>query len=332
MSRDFGYLPANLRRTLGNVTNPATSKKWLAVAMGGVALMSMGAAIVKNIAIDSFSMVVWRLLLTTVPYGLWLVWSDNRLTWSNVKVAIPGGFFFGFNLLAFYSAVQLTSAANAVVIVALQPIALLLAAGPMFGEWPTKSVIGWTIVAIMGVAISVRSGLVSGTGDLAGDGLAVLAMLSFAAYYLASKKARQQLRTPTYMALMQITALGLLIPVVLVAQGPPTWPSSIDWVWLAAMAVLPGTGHFATNHAHAHLSLSLLGLVGLLAPGTAAVFAWVLTGETLVWLQVVGMCITVAGLAMIVSGDLVRRQLSQLLFRRGPEREPTKVDLRVLKQ
>jgi drug/metabolite transporter (DMT)-like permease len=102
-----------------------------------------------------------------------------------------------------------------------------------------------------------------------------------------------------YQAALSVVAAIALVPVVVIG-GQLDVPDASAWPWIVAMVALPGTGHLLMNHAHGHVRLSIMSVITLLAPATSAVLAWVLLDERLVFVQVLGMAVTVAALAIMV--------------------------------
>jgi drug/metabolite transporter (DMT)-like permease len=67
------------------------------------------------------------------------------------------------------------------------------------------------------------------------------------------------------------------------------------------MVCLPGSGHLLMNYAHAHVRLSLMGVITVLAPASSALLAWLLLDEDLVAVQVVGIAIAIVALALMMT-------------------------------
>ena len=89
--------------------------------------------------------------------------------------------------------------ANATVIGALQPLLMLMIAGPLFGERPRWTDGAWGLLAISGAAMVVLGGDAGGANSLGGDLLAACALIAWTAYFVASKTAlhpAHELRVP----------------------------------------------------------------------------------------------------------------------------------------
>jgi drug/metabolite transporter (DMT)-like permease len=126
-------------------------------------------------------------------------------------------------------------------------------------------------------------------------------MLLFSFYYVVSKRARSELEAVPYQLGLTIVAALTILPAALIVGHPISPPVGSDWWPVVLMAVVPGTGHLLTNFAHAHVSLPVMGLIGLLFTAIAPLYAWWLIGEKIGGLQAVGMAVVVAALAVVIT-------------------------------
>ena len=270
-----------------------------AAAIAAVGFMALGPSIVKKVAMDEMAFVFWRLAIAALLYGIVVIASGKRLSLDDVRRSVVGGLLFGINLVFFIFAMRRTSAANAVVIASLQPVVLLAVAGPMFGERPDRAIYGWSVVAFGGVVLAMYASDASGVATRQGDLLALIMMLLFSAYYVASKRARRTVDSANYQLALTVVAAVAVLPFALVIEGGLALGG--DWVLVVAMAVLPGTGHLLTNYAHGHTSLTMMSLINLLFTAVAPLYAWWLVGERIGGLQAVGMGVVMAALAFVVT-------------------------------
>ena len=98
--------------------------------------------------------------------------TGRRLSWRTIRLSIPGGLAFGGDIVLFFSALRHTTVANATVVGALQPALVMLVAGRLFGEAVTAGIIGWSLTAIVGVAIVVYGSSGAPVWSVTGDLLA----------------------------------------------------------------------------------------------------------------------------------------------------------------
>jgi drug/metabolite transporter (DMT)-like permease len=271
----------------------------LVAAVASIVLQSLGPIFVRKSTMEGLTFAFNRMWVAAAVYAVIAAARSRPPTLQAIRVAAPGGLCFAFNIGLFFVAVMRTSVANATVIGALQPVALLMVVNRMFGERPTAREVVWTFASIAGVLLVVLGSSSADTGDPLGDLLAVGAMLGFAAYFVASKQARTTMGAFEYQSALSIVAAVALVPVVALT-GKLELPDSHSWPWIVAMVALPGTGHLLTNYAHAYVRLSLMGVITVLAPATSALLAWVLLDERLVVVQLVGITVAVVALALMM--------------------------------
>jgi drug/metabolite transporter (DMT)-like permease len=111
-----------------------------------IAVVSWGLAniLVKQMSIDGLNVAFYRLWLGT---ALTFALSPPSATGSRCASSgsPPRRSAFGVNMVLFFTALKVTTIANATLIGALQPAIVLVIAGPMFGERVGRSEIGWTV-------------------------------------------------------------------------------------------------------------------------------------------------------------------------------------------
>lgn len=280
-----------------------TARIALAAGALAVAVQSVGPVFVRKSGFPGLVFAFHRLWFAAIVYTLVSVARGTPPTWRAVRTSAAGGFWFACNIATFFVAVQHTTVANATVIGALQPVALLLLSHRMFGERIRAADLACTALAIGGVALVVFSHHGGGGGDRLGDLSALASMAAYTAYYSASKKARTVLGTLEYQTALTLVAVVLLGAVTLVSGQDTAAPRGSSWIWVALMVALPGTGHLLTNFAHAHVRLVVLGILTLFSPVGSTFVAWLVLDESLGAVQVLGMGVVVASLAVIVAAS-----------------------------
>lgn len=270
-------------------------------AIGAVGFMAFGPSIVKKVEMEEMAFVFWRLGIAAAFYAVVLILAGNRLRWIDLKRSAVGGVIFAVNLVFFILSMRRTSAVNAVVIASLQPVLLLAVGHRLFGERPHRSVYVGASVAFVGVVVAMAGSGASGVATWSGDLMAFVTMVLFAAYYVASKQARAEMDSITYQLSLTVVATVVLLPIALVVEGGVALPSDGDWWMVAAMAVIPGTGHLLTNFAHGHVTLTQMSLISLLFTAVAPLYAWWLIGERIVGQQGVGMAVVLIALSFVVT-------------------------------
>ena len=261
----------------------------------------IGPVVVKDTDLQGMAVSFYRLTLGAVVMLGVMYSTGRRLRWTTIVAAVPGGIAFGLDILLFFSAVKLTTVADATVIGALQPALVLLVVGRLFGEQVRRLDAGLTAVAIAGVAIVVfASGEVAGR-SLGGDLLAVAALGSFTWYFVAVKKARQRIAALEYQAALAVVAAVMVSPVALASGQSLRIHDVRTCVLLGVTIVMGASGHFLMNWAHGHTPLLLTSLLTLASPVVSVAAAAVILGEPVLAAQVVGIAVVVVSLAAVLA-------------------------------
>ena len=121
-----------------------------------------------------------------------LLASGRRLYWPVLWRCLPGGLLLCGDIALFFSAVKLTSIADATMIGALQPVLVLFIAKPLFNERVSPVDMAWTALVVVGMAaVVLGQGQAIAHDQVIGDLLAVGALCCWTSYWLLSKRAAQ---------------------------------------------------------------------------------------------------------------------------------------------
>ncbi|MEI3843859.1 MULTISPECIES: EamA family transporter [unclassified Microbacterium] len=243
-------------------------------------------------------------LLRALPAGLILLLVFRRLphgVWwwrSLVLGALNIGFFFP---LLFASAERLPGGVAATV-GAIQPLLVLALALPLLGERPTAAKAVWALLGVSGVAL-----VVLGPGaqvDVAGLLAGAAGALSMAVGVVLTRRwGRPEGVSSPVLVSWLLTAGGLvLVPLTVVLEGPPP---AIDAAAAGGYAWLGLAGGLAAYllwfRGVGALPVTSTALLGLLSPIVAAALGWIVLGQDLRPLQLLGFALA---LAAILGGQL----------------------------
>lgn len=268
----------------------------------GVTIWGASSTMVKSIeGIDAVGISFHRLVIGDAFLVLVFLARGGRITWSMLRISALGGVAFGLDIVLFFSALRETSVANATVIGALQPILLAPIGVRLFGEQLGRRVVVWSIVAVGGTAIVVLGATGVPEWSLRGDLLAAGALLSWTAYFVASKRARTQLATLEYFTGLSVVAGAVVAPYALVVGADLSPAGASDWFTIVGVTVFSGAlGHVLLNWSHEHVPLQVISLLTLLVPVVATAGAVAFLEESVSALQWFGMAVVVASLAIVV--------------------------------
>lgn len=281
-------------------TSESLDRDGVLAVTGAVTLMGLGSVIAKAADMQGPVLAFHRSWGAAVLYLALFLAMRGRVTKASLWASLPGGAMFGLQLALFFSAISLTTVANATVIIALQPIVVLLFVSRRFGEPVTATDLSLSAVAILGVALVVFGSSNSPSWSPLGDLLAVGALGTWTAYFALSKRAREQVGAVEYQGLSLIFSSLAILPVALLFSGTVD-PGPGKWWWIVAMVATPGTGHLLMNWAHARVPIGVISQMTLLSPVIAiAVAAFALEDEGLNLIQIIGMAIVIASLGTAV--------------------------------
>ena len=261
---------------------------------------SVGNVIVKGAPMLGLRLAFWRVGAALVLYLILLSFARRRLTVQHLVKSAPAGVALGLYTALFFSAIKLTTIANAAVIGSMQPLILLWISSRYFGEKIGKWLIGMTLVAVAGAAAVVFGSSGQPQWSLEGDALAVVAMLVFAAYFALAKRGRRSVPAFEFQTSVWITGWLALLPVALFDRSTLVVPDAVQWRWVFLMVLVPGTGHLLMNWAHSHIRLSTSSILTLATPAISVVVAALWLGETIGGLQIIGISIVMVSLGLII--------------------------------
>lgn len=183
-------------------------------ALGGVAL-SFDIPLVRLGHGDVWSVIALRSLSTFVV-GL-LAWGLIRRFTNSRPVLVPGraglmaGLFYGLATVCFLASIYHTSAANAVFLIAFNPMFCALLAWIFLKERPPASTLVTMLAMVGGVALIVGDGLAA--GHYLGDGLAILCAFFLAAAITTGRASGKAMQFAPLVATVFPAIIGFAIAV-----------------------------------------------------------------------------------------------------------------------
>jgi len=284
-----------------DTTDTRRNAEGIAGVVAAVLAWGSGPIFIKLIDVPGLTLAFYRVWLGFFVMVFLAAVSGRRLLWSEMPTAVGAGAIFGVNVAFFFTSIKHTSVADASLITALAPVLILVVAGPILGERPTRRDVGLAGVVIGGVVLVVLGSSGTPEWSLLGDLLAVGALVSWAGYFVATKRARATLGTLQYQTGVMLGAALVMTPIVLVSGSHFVAPRGDDWVWLAMFTLIPGAlGHIIMSWSHRYVEVSVSSLIVVAQPIVSTLAAAVLLDESLGALQVAGGVVVVFGIAAVV--------------------------------
>lgn len=275
------------------------------VLLIGVISVSTSAILVKLSSAPAGIIAFYRLFFTVMimfPFFILRYVSEIKfITKRDWVFSSIAGMFLAFHFILWFESLNYTSVASSTVLVTLQPLFAFIGTYVIFKEkFSLKSVI-CGIFAVMGsVIISWGDFRISGTA-LFGDFLALAACALITAYLMFGQAVRQRVSLVTYtFVVYSVSAISLFVYVLVVQEPLFPYPAS-DWIYFILMAIVPTLlGHSLFNWSVKWVSTSVISMAILLEPVGAAILAYYLLGENILWTQVLGGSIIIGSLAIFL--------------------------------
>ncbi len=263
--------------------------------------------IAKAMDMGGLAIAVYRFTLYFLILVIWMRARGASFRLDVIGRSAIGGIALGLDVALFFSAIKLTSVINATLIGSLQPILVGVVAARFFGEQIRSRDALWSIVALAGVVGVVLSSKGDTTSDLRGDLLAVGALLSWSAYFIASKQSKSSMTSTEFTAGTAAWAVIINLPLAVGFGQDLSMPSNRDLLLLILMTGVAGlVGHSLMNWSLVRIPLWIGSTFTLAIPVASSSLAWLWLDEPLGWLQILGMSLVLISLAVIVRGQAHR--------------------------
>jgi drug/metabolite transporter (DMT)-like permease len=286
-------------------TTPAAQRTTALVQLS-LAMLAWGVTgvVAKSVDMGGMALAAYRTATGAVVLFLILNLTGRRLTWRAFRLGAVGGIFLGLDLVLFFSAVKLTTVANATVIGALQPALVILISGPLLHEKVARAAVPWAVAGMFGTLLVIFGASGIPEWSAKGDFLAVLALFAWTGYFIATRMIRGQLGALEYSTVTAIVSAMVAWPAAIAFGQDVSWPTWESWGWILALALAAGIGgHFLMSVSIPHLPLWVSSTMTLSIPVISTATAAIFLDEAVSALQVAGMAVVLVslGFAIVVS-------------------------------
>ena len=217
------------------------------------------------------------------------------------SVLVPG-ILFGVSTIFGFTAITTTSVANATIIGNISTAMVLFVAPRFLNEKISKSQVVLALTSFAGVATIVIGAGNTGGSSLFGDALALVNALTWTAYFISSKRRRVDgVDTWQFLFGVSVIQVFVVVPYALLTSNDILQITWRDLGFLIAMTVFSGTiGHSFMLWAQKYVDASVSSLILLLGPVISSAGAWLVYGQQISLVQVIGGAIVLASLAGVV--------------------------------
>jgi len=290
--------------------------RYAALALG-VLVVSTAALLIRQ-AIDAgahpLAIAAARLTLASavvVP----LAWVMRRESLGSLKArdwrtAALAGSLLAVHFATWIASLRFTSVASSVALVTTNPIWVGLAAWLLMREPPARGTLVGIAMGIAGTGLIIANDLVqagaapAGREPMLGNALALSGAIAISGYLLVGRRLNLKLPLLAYVAIVYgAAALAMNLIAMLAGQGIDRIPPAA-WLPIIGLALGPQlAGHTLINASLRHLSPTFVALAILGEPVGSAILAWLLLGENVAPLQLLGFSVLLAGIVVAARAE-----------------------------
>jgi len=260
-----------------------------------------GYILVKWSTLDGLHFAMFRLWAGAAVSCVAMLITRRRLSWTVFRACALGGVFFAADIGLGFTAIKHTTIADVAVIGALAPVAIVILSTRRLHERVAPR--DWVLVGVSFAGVVVVAVASSGLPSWSpfGDLLAACGIVTWSAYWFFSRHVRERVDPIVYFACVMLAAALVMTPTAIVARGVPSWPSARDWVAIWGVALVPGfVGHTLVIWSHRHVESWRSALITQCSPVVTVTLAWLVLGEPLTPMVVVGGAIVIAATGAVL--------------------------------
>lgn len=284
----------------GGMETATNRGRWaFAALLGGNIVLSVGALLVRLADTGPIASGFWRMAIA-LPFLALLAWRETGGRMpprAAIGIAMAAGIFFALDLAAWHLGILRTKVANATLFGNCASLLLVL-----WGIFLARTLPrGWQAFAILlafaGSALLMGQSYELAPAYLAGDLLSLLAGVFYTFYVILMQRVRGELAAWTTLGLASAATLPILLGSAL-ALGEAVVPQ--NWTPLIALALSSQVvGQGLLIWALPRFSPLVIGLTLLVQPAIAALAGWLMFGERLGAIDVIGGLMVGAALVLI---------------------------------
>ena len=274
-----------------------------------VSTVGVGSALifVRKSQVDATATLMLRMLFASLIVGAMTAGRQEKVRFADIRrrdlgLLVLSSLISAGDLAANQWSVNLTAVANTVLLMNLSPVFVFLLGWLVFDERIAMRRVLALGLALAGGVLVVSSGgdhlAFSADRNLLGDGLALASAALYAVYLIFTKQLRERLPTTVIMLGNTLVIMAVLAPIA-AATSHPVLPH--DWqgyLLIACYALVAQLlGHGLMTYALRTVNTTLASMSALLRPIVAVLLAWLILGEDIQGLQVVGGVVILGSLA-----------------------------------
>jgi drug/metabolite transporter (DMT)-like permease len=286
---------------MNRITTRVQSAPILAV-FAAVLVWSFGPIITLSIGVSINTTIFYRVIFW--PPMLYAIAKLRKvpITKHVMKITFWPGVFFGLSTMVGFTAMKITSIANATIIGNVSTALVLFAAPKFLGERIRLVQVVLAAVSFVGISAIVFGANGSGGATLRGDVYALANAILWAGYFVACKKVRSDgVGTWAFMFGVSVSQVLVVAPWAIATSTDLGKVTTRDIGLIILMTCFTGTvGHTLMVWAQKFVPASTSSLIALLMPVLSMIGAWLVFEQQINLVQFIGGAVVLASLAGVV--------------------------------
>jgi drug/metabolite transporter (DMT)-like permease len=286
------------------------------VLAGGVLIVSSASILIRvaqaegapSLTIAAARLGIASLILT--PFA----WGHARdalrsATPGDLGLALISGALLAVHFWSWITSLAHTSVASSTALVTTNPLWVGLASVLVFRERLTAPIVAGMGLCLAGTALifagdSSAASHVAGGQPMLGNALALLGALSASGYLLIGRTLRDRVSLLSYIWVAYSSAAVLLWLAVLATGHPVQGLPRVAYLCMLGLAIGPQLlGHTAFTWSLRHLTATFVAVSILGEPVGSALLAWIIFGERLAGLPMLGFVLLLAGIFLAARAE-----------------------------
>jgi len=286
---------------MNRITTRVQSAPILAV-FAAVLAWSIAPIITLSIGVSINTTIFYRVIFW--PPLLFAIAKSRKvpITKHVMKIAFWPGVFFGLSTISGFTAMKVTSVANATIIGNVSTALILLAAPKFLGERIRLVQVVLAAVSFIGVSAIVFGANGAGGATLRGDVYALANAILWAGYFVVCKKVRTDgVGAWAFIFGVSVAQVVVVAPWAIATSTDLSKVTARDIGLILLMTCFTGTvGHTLIVWAQKFVPASTSSLISLLMPVLSMTAAWLVFEQRINLVQFIGGAVVLASLAGVV--------------------------------
>ncbi|MFD0670141.1 DMT family transporter [Cohnella sp. GCM10027633] len=273
----------------------------------GMIAISFAPILVRYSNADVSVQGMYRMLFTVLlmlPFGgkqFRTIGSISRKDWLLLVLA---GIFLALHFFLWMASLDYTSIASSTIILALEPVFVMVGAYFLFKDRITKLAMLGLVVALVGTCFVSSGDLALSATAFKGDLLSFFGTLAVVVNMLIAKRILTRVSSYLY-SIVVFAVSGILFTVYNVATGIPIagYPQK-EWIVFLLLAIVPTVfGHLIFNWLLQYMKTTTVSMSVLAEPVGASILGMFIFGELITSFQLAGGALVIFGLLLYLRSE-----------------------------